>query len=206
MSTAKNLHGDSPQRMTCEEYLAWEAKQSRPHDFVNGVVYAQAGASRDHVRIQSNLVARLDEQLREKPGDVFASDMRLWIEEYNAYYYPDVVVACGDIQFNGDSPDTLINPLLIIEIASQSTFGVDQVRKRRYYRTIASLVEYLLVDQNEPGIERLRRINDDSWESVEFHGMDDFIELRSVGVTLKVSDIYRRVDFNQNMTPQNDPI
>ena len=196
MSATDNLRNDFPRRMGREDYLVWEAKQSRPHDYVNSVVYPRDGASRDHGRIQSNLVACLDKQLTDRDCDVFASKMRIWVEKCSDYYYPDVVVAWGDIQFNGDSPDTLVNPVLIIEIASQSTIGVDQVRKRRHYRTIASLVEYLLVDQNEPGIERLRRINDDSWESVEFHGMDDFIELRSVGVTLKVSDIYRRVDFN----------
>ena len=188
--------------MTSAEYLRWEDKQSRPHEYADGRVYGQAGASRWHGRIVTNLVARLDQQLHERPCDVYANEMRLHVQSYNSYYYPDVMVVCGESNFLADTFDTLTNPNLLIEVFSRSTRGVDDVTKRRHYRTIPSLGEYLLVDQYAVGIERLRRVDDAHWDSVNFQSLDQTIELTSVGCQLVVADIYRRVEFDGDLSTE----
>lgn len=203
MSTAENRPNKFPIRMTAQEYLAWEANQSRPHEYYDGKVHprhgdviAQAGASRDHNRIVSNLVWRLKDFLQDRPCDVFTSDMRLALSTQTSFFYPDVMVACDPIELVPNTFDTLVNPLLIIEVLSRSTQATDIVRKRSDYRNIHSLIDYVLIDQYRIGIERLTRMDDGGhWQSTDFTSLNDEIELPSIGCSLRVSDIYYRVDL-----------
>lgn len=202
MSTAKSFD-ETPPKMTPPEFLAWERGQVERHEYTGGKVYLQSGASRQHNRIVSNLIRRLDEQLEDRPCDVYANDLRLWIDAAQSYYYPDVLAICGEAEWADDTFDTLVNPQLVVEVCSQSTRGVDDIIKRRHYRTVPSIREYVYIDQYAIAVERLRKLDDEHWESVLFASMDQTIELTSIECQLSVADIYRRVEFNHPEPPSS---
>jgi len=103
-----------------------------------------AGAQRAHNQWVARLIRELGQQLRGRPCDVYPSDMRVHVEATGLYTYPDVSVACGDQQFRFQ-PDTLLNPVLIIEVLSPPTEAYDRGRKFEQYQSMESLREYLLV-------------------------------------------------------------
>ncbi len=196
MSTAPRYPSELPgPRMTSQEYLAWEREQPQRHEYFDGRVFAQSGASFSHNRIVSNLVRRLDEQLEDRPCDVFANDLRLFVAAYDAFYYPDVMAVCGEIVKLDDQFDTILNPQLVVEVFSLSTRGVDEIIKRSHYRAVDSVVEYLLIDQFSMTVERARRGEGEHWDSVYFQQPDDRLELQSLGCSLRLGDLYRRVEF-----------
>src|SRR5438045_7639557 len=81
-------------RYTPEEYLALERAAPYKSEYINGCIYAMAGASEEHILITGNLQAELHAQLRGRPCRVYASDMRVKISPTGAYVYPDVSTRC----------------------------------------------------------------------------------------------------------------
>ena len=132
-------------RFTPEEYLALERQAEYRSEFFHGEIFAMAGASREHNLIAGNVSRELGNQLKGRPCETYQSDMRVKVSDTGLYTYPDVVVACGELAFEDDEVDTLLNPTLLIEVLSESTESYDRGKKFGYYRTIQSLAEYLLV-------------------------------------------------------------
>ena len=183
-----------PERfLTPAEYLAWERQQETRHEYVNGEVFAMTGASREHNLLCMNLGAALHAQLRGKPCEVYANDMRVKVEETGIYTYPDIVAVCGEPRFEDDCVDTLLNPVLIVEVLSESTERYDRGAKFAHYRGRASFQEYLLVAQTELRVERYRRQDGGRWLFVEYRDPEDQVELESLGCRLRLADIYERV-------------
>ena len=150
-----------------------------------------AGASRIHVRIVTNLVYELQNQLREKDCDVFSNDTRV---RATGYYYPDVGVVCGDYLVDNLHLETLTNPAVLIEVLSDSTENVDRGIKLRHYRRLPSLRTYLLVTQDYPLVEQYERDDENgSWRLVETEGLTGAVELSAIGCRLPMEAIYRRV-------------
>jgi Uma2 family endonuclease len=183
--------------VTPEEYLAAERAASFKSEYVSGQIWAMSGASRRHNAIAVNLVAALHAALRGGPCQVFGSDMRVFVPENVTYAYPDVTVVCGEQQYTDEAVDTLLNPVIIIEILSPSTAHYDRAVKFIKYRRLPSLHEYLLVHQDAPRIERFEKV-EDIWTSGECTGLQTALELPSIGVTLSVADLYDRVAFRQD--------
>jgi Uma2 family endonuclease len=111
----------APTQVSPEEYLAWERLAETKSEYLGGYVMALSGASRRHNYVTLNIAADLHQQLRDRPCDVFTVDMRVKISETGDYTYPDVVVACGDVQFEDAELDTLLTPTVVIEVLSPST-------------------------------------------------------------------------------------
>ena len=120
------MSAESISSMIIEEYLAGERTSSAKHEFLNGQVYALAGASRNHNLIVANLIAELHSQLKQRSCTVFPSDLRIKISATGLYTYPDVSVVCGETWFDDSHQDTLLNPTLIIEVLSPSTEHYDR--------------------------------------------------------------------------------
>lgn len=177
------------------EYLQRERVAAFKSEYLNGEVYAMAGASRAHNQIASNWVVALGTQLREKPCGVYASDMkvRTHTEKTSKYSYPDIVVTCGEEQFEDGAADVLLSPLVIIEILSASTEAYDRGLKFFHYQLIPSLQEYLLVAQDYCRVEKYQRQADNQWVYAEFHQLHDVVEIHSLGCWVQLADIYRRV-------------
>ncbi len=179
---------------TVREYLEFEREADTRHEFIGGQVYAMAGASERHNQIASALNYLLYGQLLERPCQVFQSDMRVQANE-TTFFYPDITVVCGEALYCDESRDTLRNPTVVFEILSPSTEDYDRGRKFKYYREIASLQDYLLAAQNQKQIEHYARQDADSWLLTVFSQLDSVLSLPSIGCTLSLSDIYRKVTF-----------
>lgn len=182
-------------RYSAAEYLTLERSASHKSEFFGGEMFAMAGGSRQHNRIAVNIVARSDEQMRESPCEVFGSDMRVKISASGLYTYPDAVIACGDIQFEDEAADTLVNPRVIFEVLSDTTEAYDRGKKFDHYRQIPFLSEYVLVSQSEPLVERFVRQLDGSWQLTVLKGLDAILQLEAITLRLQLADIYFKVAF-----------
>jgi Uma2 family endonuclease len=181
--------------ITPEEYLAQERLADHKSEYFQGEVFAMSGASPRHVWIAANVTAEFRQQLKGKPCRVSASDLRLRVTPAGLYTYPDVMVVCGEPQYAEDQKDTLLNPVLIVEVLSNATRDYDRGRKFQHYRKLPSLVEYLMIEQDEPHVEHWTRQPDNHWDFVEFDGLTQSLQLTSIGCTLPLTEIYDKIDF-----------
>ncbi|MEL6298045.1 MAG: Uma2 family endonuclease [Pseudomonadota bacterium] len=182
----------SDELVTVDEYLAGEASSAVRHEFVDGLIYAMAGATEAHIVIAANLTAALTVRAPDA-SRVFPSDMKVEFrnDEVSRFYYPDVVVACGE---HDNARDRRSDPRLIIEVLSPSTERADRSEKFEIYKQLETMGEYVLVDQVRKQVEVFRRAN--NWQR-EVYLPDQAIQLESVGVKLTFDEVYRRVDLDQ---------
>jgi Uma2 family endonuclease len=176
--------------MSPSEYFAFEESTPLKHEYVDGFVYAMAGATDRHNLIAQNLVIAL-RSLRPAGCQVFISDMKLKVRLMAAeiYYYPDVLVSCAATDRN---PLFREQPVLLIEVASPSTERIDRGEKLNAYRQIPSLAEYVIIAQDQPQIEVYRRRTGWVREVLE---PDQVLTLECVGLTLPTSEVYTDVGF-----------
>jgi Uma2 family endonuclease len=177
----------SDQIFTPEAYLLLENdnKSGSRHEYVNGLIYAMTGASRNHNRVIRRLMTRLDQHLQGTPCEPFQSDMKVKIQRGNdvRFYYPDVQVTCVE------EIDRYYNehPCLIVEVLSDSTQRIDRTEKRLAYQMIERLQEYVLLSQDSPYLEIYRRRTE--WQRESFAGIES-VTLESVGLTFLVEELY----------------
>jgi Uma2 family endonuclease len=179
------------QQISEQEYLEGELLSDAKHEFIDGTVYAMAGASADHGRIAGNLFAAFLRHLQERqsPCEPFQADMK--VKTGKKFFYPDVLVSCQQ-----EENDYYRNaPLLIVEVVSQSTRKTDNTIKRLSYQNMPSLEEYVLIEQDFVDVEVCRRTN--CWRP-EHHYLGDAVHFASIDLTLPVEDIYARV-MNDDM-------
>jgi Uma2 family endonuclease len=176
-----------------EEYLAIERKAETKSEYVNGEIVAMTGASREHNLVVVNIAGEIRQQLRGRPCEMYANDMRVRVPSTRLYTYPDLVVVCDEPQFEDDYLDTLLNPTLIIEVLSESTEGYDRGKKFGFYRTIPSLAEYLLIAQDEHRIEQYAKQPDGRWLLSEYRSADDVAELAAIQCQLALKEVYDKV-------------
>ena len=179
--------------LTPEEYLAFERKATTKHEYLNGQIIAMSGASFAHNFITVNIATSLNVQLMEGACRVATSDMRVKVTEIDSYFYSDVVVVCGEPIPEDNVFDTLLNPILIVEVLSPSTEAHDRGEKFAHYRQIASLKEYVLVSQDKISVEHYLR-QGTQWLLTEFRRLEEVLSLVSVGCKLRLQDVYRRVE------------
>lgn len=182
--------------MSEDEYLRLEARSPVRHEYVHGEVFAMTGGTLRHNVIALNLATALRAHLRSTPCLAFINDVRVRVAKSNAYYYPDLLVSCGQganaIDLTSVSVD---DPILIIEVLSDTTEATDRREKLLAYRTIASLLEYVLVSQDQARVEIHRRRGDIGWEKIEYSGVE-IVELTSVKFTIGMRDIYEGVPID----------
>ena len=181
--------------VTRQEYLAWERKATTKSEYHDGVIVAMAGASWEHNLIVGDIQRHLGNQLERTPCVPVTNDMRLRVVECNRDFYPDVVVVCGRPIFEDEALDTLTNPTLIVEVLSNSTEQTDRRLKWDCYRTLPSLRIYVLAAQDEPRIETFTRQDNGAWEYEAVSGLEASVSLPAIGCTLRLSDVYARVEF-----------
>ncbi len=182
-------------RLTPTEYLARERKSATKSEFIGGQIYALAGASEQHNLITSNVIVSFGTQLRKRPCRVYPSDMRVRIDEGRAYAYPDVTVVCGEPRFEDEKRDTLLNPMVIVEVLSRSTERFDRGRKFQGYRSLESLTEYLLIAQDVCRIEHYVRQPEGHWLLSEATGLEGEMLLPTIDCRLSFADVYDKVDL-----------
>ena len=180
----------APNTFTPEEYLRLERASEQKHEYVDGQMFAMAGANRRHRLITANIhfALRAEEAASGCVSDT--SDTRFFIPATNKYTYADVVMTCGEEQrFQDDDLDTLLNPTLIVEVLSPGTEAYDRGKKFISYTSIPSFAEYLLVSQEEVLVEQRIRIAAQEWRQRFFHQLEDSVTVGR-GISLPVSTIY----------------
>ena len=182
-------------RYTPDEYLVLERAAEFKSEYFKGEIFAMAGTSRQHCRIATNVVIHAGGQLRDTPCEVFGSDMRVKVDPTGLYTYPDVTIACGELEFEDQELDVLLNPKVIFEVLSKSTEAYDRGKKFDHYRQIKTLTKYVLVSQSEPLVERYVRQPDGSWRLTVLKDLDAVLELETVPCRLKLADVYFKVSF-----------
>lgn len=183
-------------RVSAAEYLTAENDGTWRHEFINGVMFAMAGASERHNLIRSRLTATLLGHVAQDCR-VFDAEMKLHIKD-NAderYYYPDVFVSCDP---NDRDPYSRNTAVLVVEVLSPSTERIDRFEKFEAYKSIPSLLEYGLLTQDSIELELFRRRTD--WQR-EFYQQDNTVTFESVGLTINVSSLYRGIDFDDPAPP-----
>jgi len=188
------MAADPKHKWTVDEYLAFERASEERHEYVDGEVFDMVGASKKHNRISGNIFAYLLPLLREKGCWAYINDMKVGIRK-RQYRYPDIVVACGEERMEDVSEDTLLNPIMVIEVLSPSTELHDRTKKFAAYRQIASLQVYVLVSQDTPKIEQYTRREGDIWEYKETSGLDAEVEFVSIQCKLQLAHVYQGVSF-----------
>lgn len=179
---------------TPEEYLAFEEKAEFRSEYSDGEIVAMAGGSLNHARIIRNIDRIVSEKLDEN-CESLTSEMKIRVEDYRKFYYPDVLVFCGEPIFYQKRNDTITNPILIVEVLSDSTEAKDRGEKMLAYRTLESLREYVLISQNNATVEQYIKNADGNWIHKATIGLKSIVRFESIEVELKLEDIYQRVEF-----------
>jgi Uma2 family endonuclease len=186
-----------------QAYLAWEAEQSTKHEYHDGEVFAMAGASDAHVTVAGNVYMALRNHLRGSPCSVFISDMKLRVEEDNAFFYPDVFVTCADSD-RGHSHSKSA-PVLVVEVLSPATSAYDRGAKFAAYRKLPTLREYALIDPERLSLDLFRREGDSKrWvlHPIEAGG---HVEWASVGLQVPLEALYEDVPITTGPQPHPAP-
>jgi Uma2 family endonuclease len=182
--------------VTPDEYLAAERLSDYRSEYLDGGVYPMTGGSVSHVLITGNLIVELGAQLRARPCRVFPIDMKVRLPDSRKFFYPDVMVVCGELQFHDNRKDIILNPDAVIEVLSPSTEAFDRGAKFEAYQTIESLKEYVLVAQDKPRVEQFVRRDGGKWSYTAVEGLESSLALPSIEGSLNLSAVYDKVDFN----------
>jgi Uma2 family endonuclease len=178
--------------ITPAEYLEGERVSEIRHEYIDGKVYAMAGASAEHNEICGDVYTNLKTHLRGSSCRVFMEAVKVELSDDlgDAFYYPDVFVTCEP---KGEDTHVMREPKLIIEVISPSTARHDRGEKLAAYKRIPSVEEIMIIEQEWPEIFVTRRL--DNWKRHIYTMMDSAIELASVGLTIKVADVYQSNPF-----------
>ena len=180
------------------EYLALEEVADYKSEYLDGEIIPMAGGSTNHNQIALNISSLFNFAFRKLDYYVYMGDVRLWIPQKRIYTYPDVMVVAGEPEYFPDRKDTILNPVFIIEVLSSSTNKYDRQGKFNYYRTIPTFREYLLVEQDQIGVEHYSKTDNKQWSLREYDSEDKAFVLNSIDFTLTLEDLYHKVQLKAN--------
>lgn len=182
--------------LTDAEYLRVEREAFEKSEFINGRIIARTCASENHNVITSNLFGELGTQTQNSQCRVFSSDMRVKAKKGN-YYYPDMVVVCGERKFEDNKKDVLLNPKVIVEVLSKSTKLKDRNEKLDSYMSLEDLTDYVLVEQDTMLIEHFIKISEKEWKVNLLTEKAEKLILESINCQIPLDEIYREVNFSR---------
>jgi len=179
--------------MSVEDYLEGEARAKQKYEYVEGSVYAMAGASNNHNLIATNATGTLHSQLRGCPCKVFNSDAKIRVRNSSGtrFYYPDLSVVCEPNSSNDSFQDC---PVVIVEVISASSRRTDEYEKRESYLTIDSLCVFILVEQQSPSALVYRRTKN-GFVAELYTSLSAIIPLPEIDCKLALVEIYESINF-----------
>lgn len=184
-----------PKIYTADQYLALEVESQTRNEYRDGEIVPMTGGTPTHNEIIGNLIFLLKAALKGKPYSIFVTDQRLSIPERNMYTYPDAMIVPRPVELQPGRKDTVINPILIAEVLSDSTKAYDRDEKFAAYRAIATFQEYLLIDQSRLHIEQYVKQSANQWLFTEYNGQEARVLLATVAVEIVLADLYENVEF-----------
>ena len=178
-------------RYTYADYVALELESTTRHEFLDGEIYAMAGGSEDHSALSAQVQRALGNAIDDRPCRVHTSDLRVYIEAVGLATFPDGSVICGGFQHHEPSPRaTALNPMVLVEVTSDSSENYDTGEKLESYRTIPSLHDVIIVSHRERRITIHSRGDGGGWTArVAIAG--GRVAVASLRVDLVVDEIYR---------------
>ncbi len=183
------------ERISDEQYLAWEnAFVQGRHEFVDGEVFAMTGTSMNHNEATLNLIGALRGALAGTPCRVFGMDIKVRVVAANAFFYPDIVVACDAVDFLRDGPGIIESPKVIVEISSPSTSDYDLMGKFARYRLSPTLMEYVLISADNHDLTVHRKQADGQWVIADA-SIPQTLELKSLDLNIPFAEIFANVRY-----------
>jgi Uma2 family endonuclease len=182
-------------KVTEEQYLALDRAAEFRSEFLDGEIVAMSGGSMRHSGLKINLAGEIRSALRGTQCRAFDSDLRVRVSS-NMCAYPDLTVVCGKPMLADDLQDILLNPKVIFEVLSPSTEYHDRGMKFRRYREIASLMDYILVDQDQARIEQFTRGDAHTWTFRDYQSADEILLIESIGVSVPIARIYEGIGLS----------
>jgi Uma2 family endonuclease len=182
-------------RLTPEEYLEQEVIAEFRSEYRNGEIIPMPGGTANHNRLAGNLYSDFNAQFEDQSYEAFINDMRLWIPTYKLFTYPDVMVIQGEPRYLEGRKDTLVDPILIVEVLSDSTELYDRTDKFKMYRSLRTLKEYILISQYQIRVEQYAVDTQGQWLFRDYEGEEAVLKLVSVPFEIKLGQLYRKVNF-----------
>ena len=178
--------------ISIDEYLDGELASEVRHEFVDGMIYAMVGDTRNHSLVASRLIATLTRQLDGSFCVAFGSDFKIRIQQRKRtfFYYPDVSVFCGPGLGNDIFGD---DPVVIIEVLSDSTRRTNEGEKRDNYLSIPTLQTYILMEQDEAKAVVYQRDSSGEFDAAVFQREGAKIPLLAIQAELELDEIYRGI-------------
>ena len=184
-------------RLSWEEYVEHERHATGKSEFFDGELFAMAGGSANHSLVATNFCGEARNALKPRDCRVHGSDLRVRCPN-GLGTYPDASIVCGEPQYEGDDENTLLNPLVIVEVLSPTTEAYDRGKKFEHYQTLPSLQEYVLISQDHVRIEHFARQSQfGQWLLTTYNDPDGRLELPAVGITLSIAELYAKVKFEE---------
>ena len=181
---------------TPEEYLALEETSEDKNEYRQGEIIPMVGATTNHNQIAGNFYRRFPLTINNQDYYTYMETVRLWLSDYSIYTYPDVMVIKGQPLYQGNSQSNVINPLIIVEVLSNSTQAYDRGDKFKFYRSLPTFQEYILIEQSSYSVERYSKQKDDQWLVDFLTGENAVLQLLSVDWQISLQDLYQRVNFD----------
>lgn len=188
-----------PRQYTLEQYLRREERARERHEYFNGYIKPVPMAKGPHNIITLNIGSALKVALKAvlQRYIVFSSNQKVYIPQLNIGLYPDALVVSEQPEYHDEGEILLVNPLLIVEVLSKSTAAFDRGDKFRYYKSLPSFQEYVLIEQTECAVETYFREAPDLWRTAEVKDPSGVLPLRSIGCSIQMADIYENISFDK---------
>jgi Uma2 family endonuclease len=179
---------------TPEEYLVSEDKSKFRNEYIDGCTFEMSGGSENHIQISFNVTKLFSDKLRGKCR-AYQSEMKVWVESAKTFFYPDVTLVCGERKFYNNRTDTIENPILLVEVLSDSTAKYDKNDKFLTYQNIESFQEYVLISQDKTLIQQFIRQPDGNWKIKATIGLNSEVYFESVKIPASLQAVYDLVEF-----------
>jgi Uma2 family endonuclease len=188
-------HPEKTRRLTHAEYAALEAAASTRHEYYAGQVFAMAGGTPEHSLVASNVTRLLGNLLASKPCVVLNSDASVYVEATDLATYPDATVICGSVKRHPSLENSVVNPVLIVEVLSPSTEAYDRGAKFSHYKRLSTFTEYLLVATDRFHVDRFVREPDGTWRATEASGLTAVVTLAAVEGSISLDEVYAKIEL-----------
>jgi len=182
-----------------EEYFELEETAEYKSEYHDGEIIPMTGGTTNHNKIALNFCYNFKFTTKGKNYEIYINDVRLSISHQRRYTYPDIMIIKDKPIYEGDKETTVTNPLIIIEVLSNSTENYDRGEKFKSYRAINSFQEYILIDQYNFSVEQFIKESENEWRFKEYLGENQILKLGKIDFELSFSDIYEGVIFAQNI-------
>ena len=184
-----------PQRhYTIDDYFLAEESSPLRHEYFRGEIFVMAGGTPEHNTIALNIAAAFHGSLTGSPCRAFGSDQRIATPS-SVYTYPDVAIVCGPLQLTNERLPSILNPIALVEVLSESTRDYDRGEKFDLYASIPTLRDYLLVEPARVHLEHRSRGANGEWTSVVKGSIADSVSLTSISIVMPLARVYQNIDI-----------